>query len=367
MESGTTILLAGTKRGLFLFSCADRGADRRAWTSHGPILTGGQVYNAVLDQRGDAPPRLFAADNHDIYGATIKFSDDLGATWREPSKPIQFPEASGLSLENIWIVQPGLPDQPDTLYAGVDPASLWVTRDRGETWEANEALLTHPTRSQWMPGLGGMCLHSIVAHPTDPLAMWVAASAIGVLGTKDGGNSWRFLNTGVPARHMPNEYPEFGQCVHRLHVDPANPQRLVQQNHWGLFQSLDEGESWQDMQSNLPSFFGFPMALDPHNPATVYAVPQVMEGRHNVDDQFAVWRTSNAGGDWERLTNGLPSGKHVRLGVLRHGMCADDAPECGIYVGTNTGQLYASPDRGDHWVTVADHLPPIYSVSAAIL
>lgn len=362
--SGTAILLAGTKRGLFLFTSKDRAR----WKSEGPIFTGGLIYNAGLDQRG-GKPRIFAADNHFVYGAQIRYSDDFGRTWIEPRKPIAFPEDSGLSLENVWIVQPGRASEPDTFYAGVDPASLWVSHDRGESWEPNEAILNHPTRSTWMPGLGGMCLHSILPHPTDTQKMWVAASAIGVLGTEDGGASWTFLNKDVPARHIPNEFPEYGQCVHRLHVDPKNPDRLVQQNHWGQFESADGGRNWRDIQSNLPSFFGFPLAIDVHDPQTLFTVPQTQPeaGRHNHGDQFAVWRTNDGGKTWEAMTKGLPKGKHVRLNVLRHAMSADTENPCGVYVGTGTGQIFASPDRGDTWKTVADYMPPVYSVTVSVV
>ena len=362
IASGTTVLLAGTKRGLFLFS----SPDRRRWRSHGPILTGGEVYNAVLDTRGDKP-RLFATNNDPIFGARVRYSDNWGRRWTDPRKPIKFDD--GQTLKNVWIVQPGRASEPDTMYAGVDPASLWISRDRGKTWQPDRGLLEHPTRSQWQPGLGGMCLHSIAPHPTDTKKMWVAASAIGVLATEDGGASWSFRNSGVPARHMPDEYPEFGQCVHRLLIDPTNPDRLVQQNHWGMFESLDGAMKWTDIQANVPSAFGFPMSMDRSDPRTLYTIPQTPgdQGRHNVGDQFSVWRTSDAGTSWTQTTKGLPKGKHVRLGVLRHGMCTDDNTPAGVYAGTNTGQLFASQDRGETWKAIANFMPAIYSVNVATL
>lgn len=363
--AGTAVLLAGTKRGLFLFT----SKDRVEWRSEGSILPGnGQIYNAILDTRSD-PPRLFAADNHFVFGAQVRYSDDFGGTWHEASKHIAFPQGSGESVENVWIVQPGRASEPGIVYAGIDPASLWISEDRGETWAPNQGILDHPTRTQWQPGLGGMCMHSIVPHPSDPNRMWVAASAIGVLGTEDGGKSWTFLNKDVPARHFPSEYPEFGQCVHRLLIDPSNPERLVQQNHFGQFASTDSGKNWRDIQTNLPSPFGFPMALDSTAPQTLFTIPLTGgdKGRHNIGDQFSVWRTTDGGTNWTQLTKGLPEGPHVRMGVLRHAMCADTADPCGVYVGTNTGQLFASNDRGESWQTVADYMPTIYSVNAAVL
>lgn len=362
--SGTVVLLVGTKRGLFLFSSRDRAT----WTSEGQILETSRVFNAVLDQRGGAP-RIFATDNGDIFGSAIKYSDDFGRSWSAPKQGIAFPTGSGRSLENVWIVEPGRADEPEVVYAGVDPASLWVSRDRGDTWELNAGLESHPTRPKWQPGLGGLCLHSIVPDHSSPGRMWVAISAVGVWRTDDDGASWAPMNAGVPARHMPETYPEFGQCVHRLLQHPTQPDRLYQQNHWGHFASADAGETWKDIQADLPSFFGFPIAMDRRNPDTLFVVVQTEpdRGRHNIGDQFTVYRTSDAGVSWTRLTKGLPRGPHVRLGVLRHAMCTDTLEPAGVYVGTSTGQLFASADRGDSWSLVADAMAPIYSVNAAVI
>jgi len=360
----TTMLLVGTKRGLFGFT----SNDRRTWKDQGQLLGPNRVFNAMIDTRGPSP-RMFAAENGDIFGCSVKFSDDMGVTWMEPKGPIAFAPDSGRTLENIWIIQPGRADEPDTVYAGVDPASLWVSRDRGEIWELNEGLESHPTRPQWQPGLGGLCLHSIVPDHSNPQRMWAAISAVGVWRTDDGGATWTPKNSGVPARHFPKEYPEFGQCVHRLLQHPTRPDTLYQQNHWGLFATDDAGDTWRDIQSNLPSYFGFPMAIDRQRPDTLFTVVETdgASGRHNIGDQFSVYRTQDAGEKWETLTSGLPSGPSVRLGVLRHAMCADAEDPVGVYVGTGTGQLFASTDRGDTWALVADFIPQIYSVNVAIM
>lgn len=361
---GTVTLLVGTKRGLFLFS----SRDRRTWTSEGQILETSRVFNAILDQRGPSP-RIFACDNGDVFGSAVKYSDDFGETWLVPKRGISFPAESGRSIENLWIVQPGRDAEPDVVYAGADPASLWVSRDRGETWDLVDGLESHPTRERWQPGLGGLCLHSIVPDHSSPDRMWIAISAVGVFRTEDGGKTWTPRNVGVPARHMPEVYPEFGQCVHRLVQHPSRPDVLYQQNHWGLFSSSDAAESWDDIRANLPSFFGFPMAIDRGNPDTLFSVVETAPdaGRHNVGDRFTVYRTDDAGRSWSFLTNGLPAGPHVKLNVLRHALCADASDPVGIYVGTTTGNLFASADRGESWSAVADFMPPIFSVNVATM
>lgn len=357
---GTIVLALGTKRGLFLAT----SQDRVHWDVQATALHGRRIYNAIFDQRNGC--RLFAAENDDFFGSYLRYSDDFGQTWQEPKQGIQFSTDSGLKLQNIWVIEPGRPDEPDTVYAGVDPASLWVSADRGETWEPNQALLSHPTRDQWGPGAGGLCLHTIIADAANPQRMWIGISAVGCLRSDDGGQSWAFANKNTRASFLPDPYPEFGQCIHRLVQHPTNPDALYQQNHCGIYKSLNAGEYWQDIQHNLPSEFGFPMALDRHHPGTLYTIVEE-DGRHNIGSQFTVYRTTNDGESWESLTNGLPGGAQVKLGVLRHGLCTDSKDPCGVYVGTNTGQLFASCDGGENWKLISDFLPSIYSVTATIL
>ena len=358
---GTVLLSVGTKRGLFLIT----SRDRRTWKVDGPHLAGHRIFHAILDRRRGA--RLIAADNGDFFGSHLRYSDDFGQTWKDPRTGVAFPETSGLSLRNLWVVEPGRDSEPGTVYCGVDPAALFVSHDGGETWALNQGLQGHNTRGRWQPGAGGLCLHSIVVHPTNPRRMWVAISAVGVMRTDDGGQTWMFCNKGTRADFLPQKFPEFGQCVHRLLRHPANPDVLYQQNHCSVYKSANAGNSWTEIRANLPSDFGFPMALDVHHPETLYTVVEDPESRSNFGDQFTVYRTEDAGGRWQRLTKGLPKGPTVRLGVLRHGMCADTLDPCGVYVGTNTGQLFASRNRGDSWKMIADYLPSIYSVSAAVL
>lgn len=361
LQPGTTVLLLGTKRGLF----AVTSRDRRSWDCSQTTLTGKRIFNAVLDQRSGH--RIYAAENDDFFGSFVRYSDDFGQTWQEPERGIQFPAESGMKLVNIWTIEPGRRDDPDTVYAGVDPATLWVSHDRGVTWELNEALATHPTRDEWGPGAGGLCLHTIIPDYSNSDRMWLGISAVGCLRTDDNGKSWSFANKGTRADFQPEKYPEFGQCLHRMVQHPTQPDTLYQQNHCGVYKSTNAGAEWEDIRHELPADFGFPIALDRHHPDTVFTIVEDGMGRQNFGDQFTIYRTRNGGNSWESLTEGLPAGAGVKLGVLRHGMAADSHDPCGIYVGTNTGQLFASADGGDSWRLIADFLPSIFSVTAAVV
>lgn len=358
---GTTVLAVGTKRGLFLITSRDRAK----WSVEEVSLKGRRIFHAILDQRNGH--RLFAAENGDFFGSFLRYSDDFGQTWQEPRHGIQFSPNGELKLKNIWVIEPGRANDAGTVYAGVDPASLWISSDNGETWEPDVSLLNHPTRDRWEPGAGGLCLHTIIPDYSNASRMWLGISAVGCLRTDDGGQHWQFANKNTRAGFLPDPYPEFGQCLHRMVQHPAQPDVLYQQNHCGIYKTLNAGEDWIDIQQDLPSEFGFPIALDAHHPETLFVIVEDPEARQNVNNQFTVYRSKDAGESWEACTKGLPTGPGVRLGVLRHAMCADTHDPCGIYVGTNTGQLFASRDGGDSWELVADFLPSIFSVTAATI
>jgi len=358
--------MVGTLKGAFIFTS---GAKRSRWTMHGggPHFSGEAVYALAYDERGGRR-RLLASTRSFHWGSTIRTSDDFGATWSGPERQsVRFPESSGLSLVQVWQIKPGPADQPDLLWAGVEPTALFESRDGGDSWSAVDGLLTHEHRPRWTPGGGGMCLHTIVPDPTNSTRMLVAMSTGGVYRTDDGGNSWRPRNVGVRAQFLPNKYPEFGQCVHKVVHHPARPERFFLQNHWGLYRSDDWGDNWTDVANGVPSDFGFTMQMHPHDPDTVYIVPlQSDEFRCTPEAKLRVYRTRNAGDSWEALSNGLPQ-KDAYETVVRDAMSADSHDPAGIYFGTRSGKLFASADGGDSWSRVADSLPPVVCVRAAVV
>jgi len=281
---------------------------------------------------------------------------------------VSMPGWGGLdTLERIWQIAPGGKNRPGVLYAGVEPAALFESRDHGATWTLNEGLWNHPHRPKWQPGGGGLCLHTILPDATNPDRMWIAISTGGVYRTEDGGASWQVSNHGVRAQFLPDPHPEFGQCVHKVVSHPSRPERLFLQNHWGLYRSENGGESWQDMANGVPSDFGFAMAMHPHDPETVYIMPlESDEFRVMPEGKLRVYRSRDAGRSWEPLTRGLPQ-KDAMETVLRDAMDVDDMNPAGVYFGTRSGRLYGSPDGGASWNLIHGGLPPIVCVKAAVV
>ena len=215
--------------------------------------------------------------------------------------------------------------------------------------------------------MGGLALHTILLDAQNPERMYVAISAGGVYVTEDGGRAWQARNRGIRVVYMPERYPEFGQCVHKIVMHPARPERLFLQNHWGLYRSDNHGESWQDIANGVPSDYGFAMVVHPHNPDWVYIVPiESDEFRCTPEGRLRVYRTRNAGESWEALTRGLPQ-KGAYETVLRDAMTADSLDPVGIYFGTRSGQLYGSVDEGKTWKKILEGLPPVVCVKSAVV
>jgi len=362
-KEGSAVLLVGTMKGAFLL-CAD--ASRKRWQVTGPHFPGHVVYSMAYDGRAGRR-RIWFSSFHWAFGTTLRSSDDFGKSWTNPENyPIKFPEDTGLALKQIWQIVPGRNDEPDTLYCGVEPASLFESHDNGTSWTLVRGLHDHPHRPKWNPGNGGMCMHTVIPHPSDPRKMMIAVSAAGVYRTEDGGATWRSSNKGLRADFQPEKYPEFGQCVHKVDRHPSRPERFYLQNHGGLYRSDDSGASWKDIGKGVPSDFGFPMVVHPHDPDTAYIFPLEQEMRCGPDGKVRVYRTQNAGRSWEPLTRGLPQ-KATYETVLRDGMAADSLHPAGIYFGTRSGKLYASANEGNSWRLIADGLPAITCVKAAVL
>jgi len=364
VNSGDTLLLVGTMKGAFIFRS---NADRKEWDVAGPYFPGRSVYAMNFDGR-NGRQRLWAAVNSSYWGSFLSSSNDFGKTWSDPEAyNIKFPEDSEVSLKQIWQVVPGHPSEPDTLYCGVEPAALFKSTDAGETWSLERGLFDHPHRTQWMPGGGGLCLHTILPDPKNDQRLYVAISTGGVYRTDDGGKSWQPRNKGIQARFLPpdQQFPEWGQCVHKVVSHPSNPDRMFLQHHWGIYRSDDAGDSWNDIGKGVPSDFGFAMEMDPHNADTVYIIPiESDEFRCTPEAKLRVYRTQNAGSSWEPLTEGLPQEDAFET-ILRDSMKADANNPTGLYFGTRSGKLFGSKNGGESWTAISEGLPAITCVKTA--
>jgi len=372
-------VLVGTKKGAFV---CEADGKRKDWSIEGPLFGGWEIYHmkgSPID-----PNRIFASQSSGWFGQIIQRSDDGGKTWAPPSGAAEgesnrfvYDGVPGThrwydgtphpwEFKRVWHMEPSLTD-PDSVLAGVEDAALFESKDAGATWSELSGLRQHTTGQDWQPGAGGMCLHTILVDPTNPDRIWVAISAAGCFRSDDGGHTWKTANKGLISEFMPSPDAEVGHCVHRIAFHPSRPSTLFMQKHWDIMRSDDSGDTWREVSGNLPSDFGFPIDVHAHEQETVYVVPIKSDSEHYVPEgKLRVYRSRVGGNEWEPLTHGLPQ-QDCYVNVLRDAMAVDTLEDCGVYFGTTGGQVYVSPDGGDHWSAINEHFPTVLSVEVQTL
>ena len=389
-------LLVGTRKGAFILTSDGK---REKWKVNGPHFAGWEIYH-VKGSPVD-PNRLYASQTSAWFGQIIQRSDDGGKTWIQPGtlpgEPTTTPEGMPKGESNkfvydtsqkigkpltthmwydgtqhpwefkrVWHLEPSLGD-PDHVYAGVEDAALFESRDGGKSWQELAGLRGHASGPRWQPGAGGMCLHSILLDPKNSKRIFIAISAAGAFRTDDGGKKWKPINQGLHSQYIPDPTAEVGHCVHHIAMHPKRPNTLFMQKHWDVMRSDDAGDSWREVSGNLPSDFGFPIDIHAHEPETIYVVPIKSDSEHYPPDgKLRVYRSRSGGNEWEELTKGLPQ-KDCYVNVLRDAMTVDSLDKCGVYFGTTGGQVYGSSDAGDSWNAIVRDLPAVLSVEAQTL
>lgn len=383
-------LLVGTRKGAFVITARD--ASRTKWDVAGPFFGGWEIYH-VKGSPVD-PDLIYASQSSSWFGQVIQRSSDGGRTWDIPDgskvpEPGPPPESVSNAFKydtakapltthqwydgtqhpwefkRVWHLEPSLTDA-NVVYAGVEDAAMFKSTNRGASWTEQAALrLQHGEK--WMPGAGGMGLHTIVIDPTNPQRIFIAISAAGAFRSDDGGEHWKPINRGLKSNYIPDDDAAIGHCVHRIAQHPKRPDTLYMQKHWDVMRSNDAGEHWHEISGNLPSDFGFPIDVHAHEPDWVYVVPIKSDAEHYPPDgKLRVYRSKQGGNEWEALTDGLPQ-ENCFVNILRDAMCVDTLDDSGIYFGTTGGTVYCSPDGGDTWHAVVRDLPAVLSVEVQTL
>ena len=365
-------VLVGTRKGAFVLNS---DGNRKDWEVSGPHFGGWEIYH-VAGSPAD-PDRLYASQSSGWFGQVIQRSDDGGRTWEPVGNRFDYDGVPGThqwydgtphpwEFARVWHLEPSLTDS-DTVYAGVEDAALFRSVDGGATWEELSGLRGHGSGPSWGPGAGGLCLHTILLDPNAERRMYVAISAAGAFRSDDAGKTWEAVNRGLRSEGIPDPDAEVGHCVHKIAMHLARPDVLFMQKHWDVMRSDDSGDTWYEVSGNLPSDFGFPIAVHAHEPETIYVVPIKSDSEHYPPEgKLRVYRSWTGGHEWEALTNGLPQ-SDCYVNVLRDAMAVDSLDPCGIYFGTTGGQVYGSTDAGDEWRPIVRDLPSVLSVEVQTL
>ena len=360
-------ILVGTRKGAFVLTADGK---RKDWEVSGPLFAGWEIYH-VKGSPAD-PNRIYASQSSSWFGQQIQRSDDGGKTWEPVNNRFAYDGVPGThqwydgtahpwEFKRVWHVEPSLTD-PDMVYAGIEDAALFQSKDGGNSWAELSGLRGHDTGKHWQPGAGGMCLHTVLLDPKDPQRIFVAISAAGAFRSDDSGQSWKPINRGLYSKYIPDPTAEVGHCVHRIAMHRERPEVLYMQKHWHVMRTDDAGDNWRNVSGNLPTDFGFVIDVHAHEPETIYVVPIKSDSEHYpLNGQLRVYRSRTGGDEWEPLTKGLPQ-RNCYVNVLRDAMAVDAMDECGVYFGTTGGQVYASTDAGESWTPAVRDLPAVLSV-----
>jgi photosystem II stability/assembly factor-like uncharacterized protein len=365
-------VLVGTRKGAFILTSDAR---RQRWNVSGPHFAGWEIYH--LKGSPADPDRLYASQSSDWFGQVIHRSNDGGKTWAPVGNEFAYNGVPGThqwydgtqhpwEFKRVWYLEPTLTD-PDIVYAGVEDAALFRSSDGGNSWQELSGL-REVKGNLWQPGAGGMCLHTILLDPANPERIFTAISAAGAFRSDDNGETWRPINRGLQSNfELPDANAEVGHCVHNIAMHPSRSNVLFMQKHWDVLRSDDAGDSWYEVSGNLPSDFGFPIAVHAHEPETIYVVPIKSDSEHYPPEgKLRVYRSRTGGNEWEALTEGLPQ-SNCYVNILRSAMTVDTMDPCGVYFGTTGGQVYASADSGDSWEPIVRDLPAVMSVEVQTL
>ncbi len=364
-------LQVATRKGLFTFA---RGASsQQPWSIAATAFLGDNVSMVLSDQRDGT---CYAALEHGHFGCKLHRAAGPDQPWQEVAVPAYPKQPEGevdtdpmgrtipWSLTKIWAMEAGGANEPGVLWCGTLPGGLFRSSDHGESWLLNRPLWDLPQRKLWLGGgydVPG--IHSICVDPEDAAKLYVAVSVGGIWVSHDAGASWSPSAQGMRADYVPEEmmHETAAQDVHRLARCSAAPDALWVQHHNGIFRSRDGGRSWSEIERAGPSTFGFAAVADPHDADTAWFVPAVKdEWRYPVDGRLVVTRTGDGGQSFQTLSAGLPQSHAYHL-VYRHGLDIDQTGQW-LAMGSTTGSLWISEDRGDSWSCVTQDLPPVHCV-----
>lgn len=353
-------LLLGTRKGLLRLEHSN-GAYRLVRVSHEGI----PVAYAARDPRTKS---TWACLDHGHWGQKLSRSRDGGEHWEAVEAPkypehAKRPNGDAATLRYLWCFQHGGADQAGRLYFGTEPGGLFRSDDDGASFELVHGLWDHPSHTEnfWFGGgRDTPGIHSILVDPRDSRRITIAISCAGVFQTHDDGVTWEGRNKGLIAEFLPDPNSEYGQDPHSIVRSKADPNVIWQQNHCGIFRSVDDAAEWSLVsEKGSPAHFGFAIATHDNDARTAWVVPQISdERRMAVQGALSVCRTNDGGGSWQQLHKGLPQAGAFDV-TYRH--CLDSDGD-HLAFGTTTGNLHLSEDAGESWYCAANYFPPIYSV-----
>ena len=272
----------------------------------------------------------------------VQVSADGGKSWEARN--------NGMTQNNVYSLAAQRIGGHVRVFAGTEPAHLFVSDDLGLNWSELSNLRSVPSVPKWSfpapPHIGHV--KHINFDPDNPNTIYASIEVGGLLRSTDGGEHWE-------------EFADLYEDVHRLMIHPTNAKFLYAVTGRGLYASSEAGKSWQQWTRREDEIGGYPdgFVFRPSDPKLMFMTA--------AQDAPGTWRTSHFAGarisrskdggrSWEILKNGLPD----RLQASIEAFCLEEAGNStAIYAATTAGEIISSNDLGDSWQVIVKGLPPI--------
>jgi photosystem II stability/assembly factor-like uncharacterized protein len=239
---------------------------------------------------------------------------------------------------------------------GTSPAEVYLSRDRGDTWQRCEALGRLPSTKGWTgpvpPHISRM--KGFALDPEDPNPIYGAIEEGWAVRSSDGGVTWEQIATGLD------------HDGHWIVLIQGEPDTVVASTGAGMFRSEDAGAHWTESNTGMGSrrYTAAPIAVHPSRPHTlltgVTAVgPGAWSRPQGADSAFA--RSEDGGRTWTVSTAGLPQ----PCTAPPRALASDPADPDRFYTGFTDGTVWMSRDGGVAWELVLGGLPPVMSIAVA--
>jgi photosystem II stability/assembly factor-like uncharacterized protein len=325
-------VLVGTREGIVTIQ---RNAGGSGWHVAQRALTDRHIHAIIAEPTSGT---LFAG----AHKGGLFASSDGGKTWVERN--------SGLNENDIYSLAAATVDGTTRIYAGTEPAHLFVSDDLGESWRELPALRSVPGTEKWSfpapPHIGH--LKHINFDPRDAKTVYASIEVGGLLRSNDAGETWTVI-------------PGMYEDVHRTVINPAQPGRIYVTGGDGVYATSDAGASWEHWTTRESELGGYPdvLVFDQNDPNLMFiAAAQCSPGEWRKS-HFAgarVSRSRDGGKTWEVLTGGLPD----RLQASIEAMCLEqNGKSATILFATTAGEVYYSDDEGETWSIAVNGLAPI--------
>ncbi len=277
-----------------------------------------------------------------VFRGGVIASADEGKTWEARN--------NGMSQNNVYSLNAKRMNGKVRVFAGTEPAHLFVSDDLGLEWRELPNLRSVPSVSKWSfpapPHIGHV--KHINFDPENPNTIYASIEVGGLLRSNDGGESWE-------------EFPSLYEDVHRLMIHPAEPKFLYAVTGRGLYISPERGAVWEQWTRREDEIGGYPdgFVFRPSDPklllmTAAHDAPGTWRTTHFAGARIS--RSKDGGRTWEILQNGLPD----RLQASIEAFCLEEAgADTAIYAATTAGEIICSEDLGESWKVIVKGLAPI--------